>query len=111
MLAYNDLICPYLGVFKPIANISFIIDRARVITDVKLIKDEPRLPLRGHWLRSSVDGLIAQLFLVGAVVVPVAPDLLKHRYGRAGNPCGKVFLRSGARISIWAFRRRSSTTD
>jgi len=27
MWAYNDLICPYLGVFNPIANISFIIDR------------------------------------------------------------------------------------
>jgi len=82
-----------------------------VITDVRLIEDEPRVPLRGHWLRSSVDGLIAQLFLVGAVAVPAAPDLLKHRYGRAGKPCGKAFLRSGARISIWAFRRRASTTD
>jgi hypothetical protein len=30
MWAYNDLICPYLGVFNPIANISFIIDRVIV---------------------------------------------------------------------------------
>jgi len=31
MWAYNDLICPYLGVFNPIANISFIIDRVLVV--------------------------------------------------------------------------------
>jgi len=31
MWAYNDLICPYLGVFNPIANISFIIDRVLLI--------------------------------------------------------------------------------
>jgi len=31
MWAYNDLICPYLGVFNPIANISFIIDRVLAI--------------------------------------------------------------------------------
>jgi len=43
MWAYNDLICPYLGVFNPIANISFIIDRVIHVIRFKLTMVYPSL--------------------------------------------------------------------
>jgi len=79
MWAYNDLICPYLGVFNPIANISFIIDRVVVyqgytlVTEtlmacmvagalIPLISDKPRVGLAG--------------FLIGLATLFKQPALL-----------------------------------